>query len=487
MGETVYTQQVKSLIDKVYVLGPQRDSVLSRVQNFYENQFYVSQQKNELVCRLDDLEENLANCKRKDARDLELRVKQVKGEKQDLDERQAFECQERYIFLDTICEQVLELTEANEFTETNRKSAQFLGSLQLLTPTEGKRVAERNELVKPLYRAVLALRLLDGLCLTKSINEPYIKQYLGDITPETYQKFAAEDAEQYHEFVQHVKKPILMLAIIMEIGNYHPDAVQIINGIDGLKDPSRNLEAQERKERLQICFRETTKFLVDGIGIPKYVGNSRPERDAFHENEQKKLTFLKQLYKASVNPKNGIGNLLKVPQIYTSIIFSTKATYNYKLLPKVYQVLDQNAEKGSCNQAVVNILRRITGIFPQGYGVTYIPLDSEGDPLDRYEYAIVNQLYPEKPETPGCKMATRQLAFISSGHDFTVEIKQNLYYPETGKTLANISKKRLMEILEKLSSNYKEREHLDLIPRCWHPNDYFSLKQNQKLWNKASL
>ena len=52
------------------------------------------------------------------------------------------------------------------------------------------------------------------------------------------------------------------------------------------------------------------------------------------------------------------------------------------------------------------------------------------------------------------------------------------------KKVANLSKERLNEILERLSSNYQERQKLDLLPRCWHTNDFFSVKENQKLWNK---
>ena len=32
------------------------------------------------------------------------------------------------------------------------------------------------------------------------------------------------------------------------------------------------------------------------------------------------------------------------------------------------------------------------------------------------------------------------------------------------------------EILELLSSNANERKQLDLLPRCWHVKDYFSIK-----------
>lgn len=53
------------------------------------------------------------------------------------------------------------------------------------------------------------------------------------------------------------------------------------------------------------------------------------------------------------------------------------------------------------------------------------------------------------------------------------------------KKIASLSKERLNEILELLSSNYKERQELDLLPRCWHANEFFSVKINQKLWNKV--
>lgn len=52
------------------------------------------------------------------------------------------------------------------------------------------------------------------------------------------------------------------------------------------------------------------------------------------------------------------------------------------------------------------------------------------------------------------------------------------------KKVAQLSKERLNEILELLSSNYKERQEFDLLPRCWHANEFFSIRANQKLWNK---
>ena len=116
-------------------------------------------------------------------------------------------------------------------------------------------------------------------------------------------------------------------------------------------------------------------------------------------------------------------------------------------------------------------------MFPQGYGVIYMPVDEMGQQGDCYEYAIVNRLYPADPEQPLCRIATRKLAFISHGHNIEVKKKNNLYFPHMAKKVAKLSKERLNEILELLSSNYKERQSLDLLPRCWHANEFFSVKE----------
>jgi hypothetical protein len=234
---------------------------------------------------------------------------------------------------------------------------------------------------------------------------------------------------------------------------------------------------------LQINYKHTLDFLTSGIGMGDYIGNSRDERDQYKIDEKNRLTFAKHLLKSSINPKNGIGNLLKVPQIYTSIVLSTKSNYNYKLLPKVYQVLNVNAERGHCSQRVVDALYQITGMFPQGYGVVCMPNDAFIESGDCYEYAIVNQLYPENPLEPACRMATRKLSFISFGQNIAVKQSCNLYFTSVAKKVATISKERLNEILSLLASDFKERQGLDILPRCWQAEEFFSIKKNQKLWN----
>ncbi|GAA5143474.1 hypothetical protein [Thalassotalea piscium] len=478
-SDTKFTTQVKQILDKLYGRSALKDSLVERAIEFYAKQSFVQH-------KLQSLQDSITELTAKDDNNTKS-ITRLERELRDLKQDLRYESNERYKYLFEICQEILKLSEGLTFEETNRKSAQLLGTIQLISPTEGKKVAENNERNKPLYKAVLSLRLFDQLFIEQSsvLMHPYVKEYASAILPDEYQSLATTDNDVYSNFLDQIKLPILMAALLQDIGNYHPDSQRILKGKDGKLNSNRTLAVDERKALLQINFRETVKFLVDGIGAPIYVGNSKTERDKFNIAEHQKLVFIKQLIKGAIAPRSGIGNILKVPQIYASIILSTKSSYNFKLLPKVYQALYQNAEHGSCCKTAVDALYKITGVYPQGYGVTYIPIDSDGEQSDRYEYAIVTQLYPENGENPICRTATRYLTFISYGQDVVIESDRNLYNVEVAQQFASLSKERLNEILELLASNYADRKKLDLLPRYWHAGDYFSVKDNQKLWNKS--
>jgi hypothetical protein len=278
-----------------------------------------------------------------------------------------------------------------------------------------------------------------------------------------------------------------MAALLQDIGSCHPDAQRILKGQEGDLDEFRVLENDERTELLKISYRESLNFVVQAIGIGIYQGNSKQERDWYLQNEREKQAFTIFLLKNAIKPEHGVGNLLKIPQIYTSVVLSTKANYNYDNLPKVGLVLEKGVEKGVYSPVAVAGLLRITGVFPQGFGVTYIPKDSDRQDLDRYEYAIVTSLYPENPRMPVCRMVTRNLTYNVSAQGCVVSVENNLYYPQARKKLERISEERLLEILSKLVSNFEERKSMALLPKCWHPQEYFSYTKNQNLWNKALI
>ncbi|MFT7429931.1 MAG: hypothetical protein ACI971_000372 [Colwellia sp.] len=476
-SDSYFTSQVKSLLNRIYGQSQLNDSALERAIEYYEKQPFIEHKLDELKQNIEKVSGQVATDKAKT-----LRVR-LEREQRNYYEELRFERNERHQHLYKLSKEIIKLSEGDCFEDSNRKSSQLLGTIQLVSPTQGRKVALTNEQHKPLYKSVLCLRLLDRLCMDQHIVEPYIKITLGDINAEQYQTLAEDNPEAYQAFVEKVKIPLIMAALLQDIGNNHPESLAILRGADYQKNPHRTLPIEERKALLQINYRETVKYLIDGIGAGIYIGNSKKDRDEHNVVEHKKLLFIKHLLKSAVNPKKGIGNLLKVPQIYSSIILSTKDSYNYKLLPKVYYVLNQNAERGACCQAVVNALTKITGHFPQGYGVTYVPY--EQDINDRYEYAIVSQLYPANADYPICRTATRNLAFINHGQEIVIKKSANLYFTETAKSFSTISKERLHEILELLVSNSHERKQLDLLPRCWQPGEFFSVNINQKLWNKA--
>jgi hypothetical protein len=459
LHQTHFTNQVQLLIDRIYGRSVLKDSMLDQAIEYFNH-----------------LDENQQTA----PEGLEKK-EQSKEEGTGNDQLRSSKAQ-RLTNLQTICLEIIALCESESVTECHRKSAQLLGTIQLLSPTEGSKIALSNERHKPLYKAVLCLRLLDRLCDDGNITEPFIKEYLAKLSPGQYHSFATVDPKGYERFLSQIKIPLIMSALLQDIGHYHPDAQRIILGAEGANDPFASLGIAERKLVLQISYRETVRYLVNGIGATGYVGNSKAEREQFNIVEQKKLVFIKHLLKSSITPKKGIGNLLKVPQLYSSMVLSTKASYNYKLLPKVYQVLNQNAQRGGCSQLVVDALYTITGMFPQGYGIVYFPINSSGEQQDNYEYAIVNQLYPPEPEHPLCRIATRHLAFVSRGQSIEVKRNANLYFRETAEKLKLLSKERLNAILVLLASNYDERKDLDLLPRCWQGGPYFSIKKNQKIW-----
>ena len=446
--QTHFTQQVRVLLSKVYGQSHKKDSILERAVSYFDSQEFSgdADEKNTDKSTLNNLEQT-----------------------------------DRASHLLSICQQIIALTEGDDFEETNRKSAQVLGTIQLISPTEGKKVADNNEHCKSLYKAILTARLLDRLVLDNQVSDEHISRIMSEFPDISFRDY---DRDAKNRFNEQVKIPLLMAALLQDIGNYHPQAQAILRGPDKQQDPHRILDVEHRKKLLQLNYKYTVNYITEGLGVLSYVGNSREERDQFIIDEQAKLEFVRHLIKASIKPKESVGNLLKVPQIYASIIFSTKDNYNYKVLPKVYQVLNKSAELGACSQKVVDALYKITGMFPQGYGVIYMPEDELGQLGSCYEYAIVNRLYPKEPEQPLCRMATRKLTFIGYGHDIEVKRTNNLYFPQMAKKVAKLSKERLNEILELLSSNYKERQELDLLPRCWHAKEFFSVKENQKLWNK---
>jgi hypothetical protein len=475
VGETRYTKELRTLVSKIHDVTPIKDSLYEQAADYFASQAGENE-------KLIQLNSQLKAAGETESKNAEQRQKKAQSNLKDYQQTLRKDRVERLHSLLKICDQILHLATGKDEQESQRNCARLLGTLLLITPTENRKVGLFNQRTKHLYKAVLSLLLLERMVADNQISNQYVLKHVAQRIHSPKDKDEAAQCP----YRNHVLIPVLMTALMQDIGQYHPDAQRILKGPNGDLDEFRVLEKDQRLSLLKISYQQTLSYLKTGLGKNAYVGNSKQERDDFNQNEDEKLKFIFTLLKSSLDPQQSIGNLLKVPQVYTSVVLSTKAVYDYEALPKAAMVLEKAAEKGALNKIAVDSFVRIVGYFPQGFGVTYIPKDSDRRDLDRYEYAIVTGLYPDNPQIPNCRTATKNLTFTQFGHSLRIGQENNLYYPQARKKLERMSKERLLEILSKLVSNFEERKELDLLPKCWHPYTYFSFAKHQNLWNKKT-
>jgi len=228
LHQTHFTGQVQLLIDRIYGRSVLKDSMLDQAIEYFNHQ-----NGNQQVVSAG------------------LEKKEQPAEENESNEPLLSSKIRRLTNLQKICLEIIDLCESEGVTECHRKSAQLLGTIQLLTPTEGSKVAQSNERHKPIYKVVLCLRLLDRLCDDGKITEPFIKEYLAKLSPGQYHSFAAVDPKGYERFLYQIKIPLIMAALLQDIGHYHPDAQRIILGEEGTNDPFALLGIAERKLVLQ--------------------------------------------------------------------------------------------------------------------------------------------------------------------------------------------------------------------------------------------
>ena len=124
---------------------------------------------------------------------------------------------ERLSRIDKVIEDILALVEGDTYEETGL-SARFLGTLLLLTPGQLGNFAALHQQLKPIYKAVLALRLADEILAHKKVTHPYLRQFL--------------DAGERFNGNEHCREnwrtrlaiPIIKACLLQDIGLKHPDA-----------------------------------------------------------------------------------------------------------------------------------------------------------------------------------------------------------------------------------------------------------------------
>ena len=224
---------------------------------------------------------------------------------------------------------------------------------------------------------------------------------------------------------------------------------------------------------------QTVEFITEGIGNARYVGQTEEHKAKFIQQDNNRLKLTLGLLNGAIKPGLDIGNIIKVPQIYTSLILSTKPCFNFDDLPKAATVIRQTGNKGAISQKAVECFVAITGHFPQGFGIVFI---NKGEQITaNYQYAIVNAINPASPHTPKCRV-------IKNLHEFAVkEIliskDRNMYYKDTRSKMGELDKKELEKIRQQIMEKFEQVHTTDLLPSHWDSHNYFCIKQQQKLWD----
>jgi hypothetical protein len=378
-----------------------------------------------------------------------------------------------------MCLNLLSLSEGEDFEDTQLKSAKFLTTLVLFSPGRGKKLAELHQKLKPAYKAVLSLRVLDKLVIDGVVKNAYMMK---NYDPE---KRYEPETSDYICYTQSVLIPIMIAAIFQDVGLQHPDLVELLNGEEGEKDRFRLLENEEREKMLRLNYQYTIDYLQNGLGCQESSSITAEEVAEFDEAEQQRLKFQLGLVLEANSSKLGTSEIIKIPQIYASVIFSTKRSFQRKSLATASILIEQLAVKKVVSKPIAKAFVDIVGQFPLGYGIVYIPKDMRGNELELYEYAIVSGLNPELSDEPICRPVTKNLMFIAYSKTMVVDKGINLHFPIARKKLMKIDPKRLAEIMEKLTYNFKAEESAAVVPYYWEPHDYFCVEGNQNLWSRS--
>lgn len=485
-GNASHTRQLNDILKRINSVTPVRDSLFEMAAQFFEEAPEVEKRFSFAKAQIADVDESIDMTEKAERLET-LTQKKVKLE-QNLRDIEMEQDEKRLVRLERVvklCTELLQSLQGKNPEESNSHLARALGTLQLLSPTEGKDVAQQNQKTKHLYKAILSVKLLQHLMVKGNIKEKFIKEKQDADIEFMLGKNEKERADG--PFRNDVEIPLVIACLCQDIGQCHPDAVKILKGQEGDLDEFRTLDKEDRNNLLKINYTQSLRFVTHGLGMSKYHGSSKKERIKFVHNEKNKLQFIRTLLKSAINPGDGLGNLIKVPQVYCSVVMSTKANYTYDSLPRVNMVMEKGAEVGAYNKEVSESLIEILGIFPQGFGIAYIPKDSDGFDVERYEYAVVNSLYPKNIEMPICRVATRNMQFNAFAVNRVIGKANNLFYASTRKKLEKVNKAKLVEILRELKNDFSESEDVDLIPKCWHPQDFFSFTRTQNLWNKAEV
>ena len=474
LSDSQYTTAVLILVEQIQNNSTQKHSLFELA-----TLYFTSSDANARVLRacqenLKSIEDYLKSAPEDKRANTHKQVKNLQKELKNEQQKQLYTRQQCYKCVASICINILKLAEGKNQQQTNTKSAKLLATLFMLSGTEGKNRQQMHQLYKPLYKAVLALRLLDKMLLGKKLTNNFIVTRFNTKT-----RFSSAP-NKYSQFQLDVAIPVIIAAITQDIGVQHPEIQRLLKGADGSLDEFRELDKETRIPLLIMNHEQTQDFISNGIGTSVYEGQDPDTKIRYEKKQNNRMKFVLGLLGDAVKPSEGsIGNIIKIPQIYSSFILSTKPDYYFQDLPKVITVLNNVAKNAAicpnANQYFINLV----GHFPLGFGIMYLQNHQTDEQLQNYYYGIVTRLNPQQPDAPNCRKITDK----SEVKDFSLKPENNLFYPAVQKSLESLSKETLAEIHKTHMYDLRDPKLPRFEMGFWNPHRYFSINKHQKLWS----
>lgn len=280
-----------------------------------------------------------------------------------------------------------------------RDASQFIATMMLRAPLPADHNrCDINEKTKPIYISALVISLLSQLIDKDIIDDDYITSRI----PSLAENQKNPDEIEHHEeeldaYITEVLNPIIIAALIHNIGSYCQDAEKIYQG-----DRFQVLEEDARKSLIKTISEHTNIYLNWGFGKPleRYWGEEKLDI------ESDKFDLMQSIVKNYPKAQSPIGNLLRIPMIYSSFTLSTKLQHDFRFIFKAYDILASGIEKKVIYQPYAEVFLNMVGKYPLGSGISFISLET-GYP----ERAIVSALNPPEPTTVIVKQLTRRQVY----------------------------------------------------------------------------
>lgn len=379
-----------------------------------------------------------------------------------------------YTEIDDIVEQIMALTERNTRTDTLNHSSRFLGSLFMLSPGEGDSLPKVHRRLKPLYRAVVATRMLDALIENGLCESPYINKVLKGSGR------YGQDKDGNIIFNEYVTRPFLFAVLAMDCGLEHPESRDLLSGLEGNKDEFRILNEKERSRLLNINEKHSRDFLKNAVLHQR--DRFLKTRKAYRKDQCERFNdFCLQIYDSIYDYSSLIGNSAKASQIYASVVMCTKREYRKLEAVQATKIIKEHVRRRDINIKVATIFFKLFGSFPQGFGIACI-LGDHYKSSTPFEYAIVNRLYPDDVNSPHCRIVTRSLSFDLGVRDMVITPEMNLLFPQgrnrVGKRLSDNVKAALVKLSGRKITDADEM----LVPKFWEPHTIYASRKFS-IWN----